>query len=352
MALQFQKEADEVKIYTFSLQYPSFLFPGKTQYSLGIPPKGVDIKVAVNSVNPVNWLMVGNEIKKLCPDIVIIRYWMPFMGPCLGTISRIIKRNKHTKLVCLVDNLIPHEKRMGDEMLTRYFVKPFDGFITMSQTVMNDTEKVTNAPVVLHEHPLIDNFGDPVSKQEARKYLGLEPDEKYILFFGFIRKYKGLDLLLDAIKILKDRNASLPKLIIAGEFYGNAEAYHEQIKTLGIEDALVLRTDFIPNEEVKYYLSACDFLIQPYRDATQSGVTPLAYHFEKPMLVTNVGGLADIVPDGKAGVVTEAEPAAIAAGIERLYTMDEALLIANVKQEKEKFSWESFTDAIRKLADF
>lgn len=352
MARQFIQEGDKVSIYTFSLQYPNILFPGKTQYSSASAPEDLNIKVAINSVNPLSWTKVGTEIKKQKPDFVIIRYWLPFMSPALGTIARIIKKNKHTRIICLVDNLIPHEARIGDKQLTNYFVKPVDGFITMSETVYNDTKSVTDAKVILHEHPLIDNFGEPVSKAEARKHLGLQEDEKYILFFGFIRKYKGLDMLLDATKILKDKNSSaLPKLIVAGEFYEDEQKYHQQIQELGIEENLIMHTDFIPNNEVKYYLSACDFLIQPYRDATQSGVTPLAYHFEKPMLVTDVGGLPDIVPDGKVGVVTEPNANDIAVGIERLYALDENEMIYNVRTEKQKYSWSTFTDAIRKLAN-
>ena len=346
------EEGDTVSIYTFSLQYPNILFPGKTQYSSAPAPKDLVIKVAINSVNPLNWTKVGNEIKKLKPDFVIIRYWLPFMSPALGTIARIIKKNKYTKIICLVDNLIPHEARIGDKQLTNYFIKPVDAFITMSETVYNDTKNLTDANVILHEHPLIDNFGNPVNKAKARKHLDLQQNEKYILFFGFIRKYKGLDMLLDAIKILKDKNPfALPKLIVAGEFYEDEQKYHQQIQQLGIEESLIMHTDFIPNNEVKYYLSACDFLIQPYRDATQSGVTPLAYHFEKPMLVTNVGGLPDIVPDGKVGVVTEPNANDIAVGIERLYALDEKEMIDNVRKEKQKYSWNTFTDAIRKLAN-
>lgn len=346
------EEGDNVKMYTFSLQYPNMLFPGKTQYSVAPKPEDLDIKVCINSVNPANWIKVGKEIKKLKPDFVIIRYWLPFMSPALGTIARIIKKNKHTKIICLVDNLIPHEARMGDKQLTNYFVKPVDGFITMSETVYNETKNVTDAKVILHEHPLIDNFGNPLTKAEARLHLGLQQDEKYILFFGFIRKYKGLDMLLEAIKILKDKKSSaLPKLIVAGEFYEDEQKYHQQINQSGIEEDLILHTDFIANDEVKYYLSACDFVIQPYRDATQSGVTPLAYHFEKPMLVTNVGGLPDIVPDGKVGVVTEPNAADIAAGIERLYTLDENEMIDHVRIEKQKYSWNTFTDAIRNLVN-
>lgn len=352
MAKQMIDEGDNVKIYTFSLQYPKILFPGKTQFSKDPPPAHLDIEQTINSVNPISWFITGNKIKHLKPDIVIVRYWLPFMAPCLGTIARIIKKNKHSKILCLVDNLIPHEKRIGDKQLTTYFVKPFDGFITMSRSVFNDTKKVTKSRVILKEHPIIDNFGQPINKQEARKYLKLNPNDHYILFFGFIRKYKGLDMLIEAIKILKNKHAqTIPKLIVAGEFYEDNQKYLQLIDDLDLKNDIILHTDFIENEKVKYYVSACDFVIQPYRSATQSGVTPLAYHFEKPMLVTNVGGLPDIVPNGETGIVTEPNATSIAEGIETLYSLNEADLIENVKREKQKYSWENFTNAIKNLAE-
>jgi glycosyltransferase involved in cell wall biosynthesis len=203
LARQFQQEQDDVSIYTFSLQYPNFLFPGTTQYSSEPAPTGITIKVRISSVNPFNWIMAGNELNKLRPDIIVVRYWLPFMGPCLGTILRLAKKNKHTKVVCIADNVIPHEYRPGDKQFTQYFVKPIDAFITLSTKVMNDLKQFTNKPAKQVVHPLYDNFGEAIRKKDARAYLGLPSDEKIILFFGFIRKYKGLDILFDAIKILK-----------------------------------------------------------------------------------------------------------------------------------------------------
>ena len=292
LARQFQDEGYETMIYTFSLQYPNFLFPGTTQYSTEPAPTDLKLKVCINSINPLNWLLVGNELKKLQPDIVVVRYWLPFMGPCLGTILRQVKKNKHTKIVCIADNVIPHEKRLGDEPFTQFFFKPIDAFITMSEKVMQDLRQFTQKPATQVVHPLYDNFGEALLKQDARQYLSLPQNEKIILFFGFIRKYKGLDLLLEAMNLLKLQHPSLQiKLLIAGEFYEDRKQYDEQIEQLNIASSLILKTDFIADSEVKYYLSAADFVIQPYRNATQSGVTPLAYHFNKPMLVTNVGGL-------------------------------------------------------------
>lgn len=350
LARQFQFEKDEVTIYTFSLQYPGFLFPGTTQYSSEPAPDDLHIKVRINSVNPFNWLQVGNALKKLRPDIIVVRYWLPFMGPCLGTVLRFAKKNKHTKVVCIADNIIPHEHRPGDKQFTQYFIKPIDAFITMSAKVMSDLKSFTGKPAKQVVHPLYDNFGEAVSKSEARAFLKLpEESQKIILFFGFIRKYKGLDILFDAMKILKENNTGI-KLLVAGEFYEDEKPYLEQIAQLGIADVVYLHTSFIDDSKVKYYLSAADFVIQPYRNATQSGVTPLAYHFEKPMLVTNVGGLSALVPDEKVGVVAEPDAQDIAAKILKLYSLGENYFLPYLKEEKQKYSWAVLTQTIRALA--
>jgi glycosyltransferase involved in cell wall biosynthesis len=277
------------------------------------------------------------------------------MGPALGTILRCVRKNKHTRIVAITDNIIPHEKRMGDTPFTRYFLKSCDAFITMSEKVMLDLRKfVQDKPAKQVLHPLYDNFGSPVSKLEARKRLGIEPGLRVILFFGFIRKYKGLDILLRAMKLLMDENNKLQiinyKLLIAGEFYEDQKQYTHLIEELGIKDDLLLRTDFIPDSEVKYYLCAADAVIQPYRTATQSGVTPLAYHFEKPMIVTNVGSLPDLVPHEKAGLVCEPEPASIAAAIARYFQLGEDYFLPHLRIEKEKYSWHKLVDSISEIA--
>lgn len=352
LARQFQDEGYETMIYTFSLQYPNFLFPGTTQYSTEPAPTDLQIKVCINSINPLNWLLVGNELKKLQPDIVVVRYWLPFMGPCLGTVLRQIKKNKHTKIVCIADNVIPHEKRLGDKPFTQYFLKPIDAFITMSEKVMQDLRQFTQKPAAQVVHPLYDNFGEALLKQDARQYLSLPQNEKIILFFGFIRKYKGLDLLLEAMNLLKLQHPSLQiKLLIAGEFYEDRKQYDEQIEQLNIASSLILKTDFIADSEVKYYLSAADFVIQPYRNATQSGVTPLAYHFNKPMLVTNVGGLPSLVPHKKVGLVAEPTAQSIANTIVELYQLGEGFFLPHLLQEKKQYSWSVLTQQIKTLAN-
>jgi glycosyltransferase involved in cell wall biosynthesis len=345
LAKQFMEEGFDTSIYTFSLQYPNFLFPGSTQLSNEPAPAHLKIKACINSINPLNWLKVGNELRKLKPDYIVVRFWMPFFGPCLGTILRIVNRNKFTQIICIADNVIPHEKRMGDTLLTKYFFSSIHRFVTMSEKVNQDLKTFTHKPSINIVHPIYDNFGDIITKEEARKHLDLPVNEKIILFFGFIRKYKGLDLLLEAMNNSSIREANI-KLLIAGEFYDNKEEYETIISKHNLANSLYLRTQFIDNSEVKYYLSASDFVIQPYKNATQSGVTPLAYHFEKPMLVTNVGGLANLVPHMKVGIVTEPNADSIAAGIMKLYELGETHFLKHLCEEKKKFSWEHLTTAI------
>jgi glycosyltransferase involved in cell wall biosynthesis len=353
LARQFQNEGHDVTIYSFSLQYPDFLFPGSTQYSSEPAPADLNINIKVNSINPLNWLAVGNEIKSLKPDLVVVRYWLPLMGPALGTILRRIKSNKHTRIICIADNVVPHEKRFGDHAFTKYFVKPVDAFITMSEKVLTDLRSFTQTkPAVLQPHPLYDVFGNAVSKQEARTHLGIDQNEFVFLFFGFIRKYKGLDMLLEAFAQLKKSRFQNPnsKLLIAGEFYEDRKLYDDLIEQLQLKDDLILKTEFIADSEVKYYLCAADAVVQPYRNATQSGVTPLAYHFEIPMIVTNVGGLPAFVPQRKVGLVCEPTADAIAAAMQEFMQTGSAHFIPYLQEEKKKYGWDKMTAAVLQLA--
>ena len=348
LAKELITEGIDTSIYTFSYQYPNFLFPGTTQYSSEPPPEGIPIKVKINSINPFNWIAVGNELKKIKPDIIVVRYWLPFMGPCLGTILRRVKSNGHTKIICIADNILPHEKRPGDKALTRYFTKPIDGFITMSEKVLADLRLYAQKkPAKLVPHPLYDNFGEIISKQEARKKLGIGQEDEVILFFGFIRKYKGLDILLKAFKILHSQFRTLNlKLMIAGEFYEDEKIYTALLNDEVIKDHLILHTHFISDKEVKYYLCASDCVVQPYRSATQSGVTPLAYHFEIPMIVTNVGGLPLMVADKKVGLVAEPTPESIAEKISEYFKTGENYFLPALREQKKKYSWKNMVDAI------
>jgi glycosyltransferase involved in cell wall biosynthesis len=352
---QFMDEGYECSIFSYSLQYPSILFPGKTQYTSDPAPEGIEIYSVINSIHPLNWLQVGNELKRMRPDIIVARFWLPFMGPALGTILRTVRKNKYTRIIALIDNIFPHEKRFGDKPFSKYFLKRCDAFLVMSEKVMRDLRQFEpEKPAILAMHPLFDNFGEPVSKQEARNYLKLDTETSILLFFGIIRKYKGLDILLEAVRILKEKRSPLlqkMKLLIAGEFYEDPAAYHRQIDEYGIREYLVLRTNYIPDAEVKYYLCAADGLVQPYRNATQSGVTPLAYHFNKPMIVTNVGGLPELVPHKKAGLVCEPEPNALANAIEEYFELGENYFIPHLRVEKERLSWHNFVATITELAE-
>lgn len=349
LAKQFNDEGHECSIVSFSLQYPSFLFPGTTQYSTDAAPDGLAIHTLINSVNPLNWLSAGMKMKKWKPDVLVVRYWLPFMGPALGTILRQVKKNRHTKIVCIADNVIPHEKRPGDVAFTKYFLKSIDAFVTMSEKVLNDLRKFTGKPAQLVQHPLYDNFGEAIAKEDARNFLKLNQSDKIILFFGFIRQYKGLDLVLKAMADEKIRKENI-KLLIAGEFYENDRPYLQLIKENNLEERIILKTNFIPDSEVKYYLCSGDCVIQPYRNATQSGVTPLAYHFEKPMIVTNVGGLPSLVPHEKVGLVCEPNPQSIAGAILKFYQLGEEFFIPHLRTEKKKYSWSKLTEAIFNLA--
>lgn len=352
IAREYIKKGDEVEIFTFTLQYPSFLFPGKTQYSPDPRPEDLDIKRKVNSINPFNWIKVGRELKKKNADLLIIKFWLPLMAPCFGMIARIVKGNGKTKVVSILDNIIPHEHRPGDKILSKYFVSSIDAFIAMSKSVYDDLKSLNDKkPCLMSPHPIYDNFGTAVSREEAIGSLGLDPSAKYMLFFGFIRDYKGLDILLKAVADERIKNSDI-KLIVAGEFYNNSEKYFEMEKQLGLEGKIIWRTDFIADEQVKNYFCASDIIVQPYKTATQSGVTQIAYHFEKPMLVTNVGGLPEIVPNGKVGYSVEPEAKVIADAISDFYCNGRyAEFVENIKEEKKKYSWDRMLENVDKAME-
>jgi len=345
LAYQLQTEGHEVVIYSFSLQYPSFLFPGKTQFTDEPAPNGLTIRTVVNSVNPINWMQVGAQMKREKFDLIIVKYWLPFMGPAFGTILRRAKKNGNTRVVCIVDNIIPHEKRPGDREFTRYFIKPVDAFISMSRDVLKDVKTFTEKPSFYTPHPIYDSYDEAVSKAAACAHLKLDPNTKYLLFFGFIREYKGLDLLLEAMADERMAKAGV-ELIAAGEYYDkNVEAKNNAIiEKYQLQRVVHLTTDFIANSEVRYYFSAADLVVQPYKHATQSGITQIAYHFEKPMIVTNVGGLAEGVPDGRVGFVAEPNPTAIADAILKFFEPNSIPDVReNILNEKKKYTWEAFT---------
>lgn len=350
MANEFMNQGHSVSIETFTTQYPSFLFPGKSQFSSQSKPENLIINRRFSSVNPFSWIKLGRKLKKQAPDLIIVKFWLPFMGPAFGTILRIAKKNQKTKVVCVIDNMIPHEKRFGDKSFTKYFVKPIDGFVAMSQSVYDDILKFTSTEnKLLSPHPIYDNFGIPLEKSEALKELNLSSEFKYILFFGVIRKYKGLDLLLESFSDDYFVNNKI-KLIIAGEHYDEREFYDQIIQKNQLEDQIVRVDEFIPDDKVRLFFCAADLVVQPYRNATQSGVTQIAYHFEKPMIVTDVGGLAELCPNEKVGYVVNPDKKEINQAMKRFFDQaDVSEMIQHIKEEKKKLGWDVLTKNILSL---
>ncbi len=351
LSQSFIKNGINCSICSFSLQYPKILFPGKTQFEeAGKAPENIKIYSTINSVNPFSWFKTAKKIRKNSPDLVIIHYWMPFMAPSLGTIARKIKKNKKTKIIAITHNVIPHEKRTGDKTLTRFFLKSCDGFVALAESVKNDINRFVFSPkAIFNPHPIYDIFGDIIEKKQARKYLNLNPEDKIILFFGLIRDYKGLDILLEAMSDERIKNANI-KLVVAGEFYEDKSKYEKIINSKKIKDKVIITGTYIAQDEVKYYFSAADIIVQPYKTATQSGVTQIGYHFNKAMLVTNVGGLAEIIPHNKVGYVVEPEAGKIADALFDFYDKNkEKEFSENAATEKEKYSWKNMINSIIKL---
>ena len=351
LAKQFMAEGHDVEIWTFTLQYPSFLFPGKTQYSNEPAPEGIAIRRELNSCNPFNWIRVGKAIKKAAPDLLICCYWMSFFAPAYGLISRMAKKNGKTKCVALVHNMIPHEPNILDKLFAPYFIKSQDGFVALSESVVKDIDLLdkANKPKTFSPHPIYDHYGERMTKKEACAALGLDDKNGYMLFFGLVRAYKGLDVLLDAFGLIKDQLPTV-QLIIAGEFYEDEEKYRAQIAANGLKERVLLRNEFIPDGDLRKYFGAADLIVQPYKTATQSGVTQVAFHFEKPMLVTNVGGLGEIVHDHKMGYACEPTAEAIAADIvDYFQNKRQEAYTAYLQKEKTKYAWSNMARAFYQI---
>lgn len=351
LARSLSKEGHEVIIWSFSLQYPSILFPGKSQFDKGVGPVDLNIKTKINSINPVSWFKTASQISSWKPDLVLVRFWLPFMGPSLGTICRRVRSKTKAPVIAIVDNMIPHEKRPGDKMLSKYFTSSCDGFIAMSRAVLNDISTFSSSPFkAFLPHPVYDIFGDKIDKATAKSALGLSEKKRVILFFGFIRKYKGLDLLLKAMCEKRVRDLGIT-LVVAGEFYDDEKYYTDIIAQENISSNVILKKEFIPSEEVKNYFCASDLVVQPYRTATQSGVSQIAYHFEKPMVVTDVGGLGEMVDHMKGGYVVLPEPVEIAKAIEDFFLNGrEDAFSSYLTIAKERFSWTHFVKGIESLS--
>lgn len=350
LALAFEQAGLSTQIVSFTLQYPHFLFPGKSQFTDEPAPLGLNSIALINTVNPLSWFKTAAYILKQKPKLVVVRYWMPFMAPSLGFICRQLLQ-KGISTVAITDNILPHEPFPFQKPLTKYFLGGCKAFISMSEAVLADLRTFEKLkPAKLVKHPLYDNFGDAPSRSEACAALNLEEDFKYVLFFGFIRAYKGLDLLLQAFALINTQALKV-KLLIAGEFYESESKYRQLITDLDLVNKVVLHTHFIPNQAVAQYFAVSHLIAQTYWHATQSGVTQIAFYYDKPMLVTPVGGLAEIVRHQQSGYVVPQEPTAIADAIFDFFEHDRLNAFSNeVSIDKKQFSWELLVETIQKIA--
>ncbi len=351
MARHYQAEGHRVRMKTFTVQYPAFLFPGKSQFTDTPAPDDLQIERCIHTANPLNWLRQGLRLKRERPDVVILKYWTPFMAPCFGSIARLARRNRHTKFICQIDNVEPHEPHFFDRWFNSWFLGAMDGFVYMSEQVHRELSAYTSAPALFSPHPMFENYGERIDRMKACANLGLDPAKRYALFFGLIRDYKGLDLLLEAWRRLRQQGElSEYRLLVAGEFYTDKSPYIKQINGAELKDCIILHDRFIPDEEVKNYFSAADFLVLPYKTATQSGVTQIAYKFNLPTLVTRVGGLAEIIPDGKAGIVCAPDVAAIASSIRQMASVKVLeQLRSGMKEESKRFTWDAMCRRLLEL---
>lgn len=340
----------KIKIITFTRQYPEFLFPGKTQYTDDQSSKIPTLR-SIDSIWPVSWWRTCRIIRQWHPDILVLHYWMSFFAPAYGVIARCLKKHG-IRILVIAHNARSHEKRPAETMLARFFFKSCDGILVLSKSVHSDLIDLgIDKPIIQTGHPVYDIFGTPVSPKAARKALGFSAKDRLLLFFGFIRRYKGLQTLLKAMPlVLKELEM---KLIVAGEFYGDKQEYLELVKQGGIEKQVIFNDEYIPNDRVGLYFCAADLIVQPYLSASQSGVAQIAYHFEKPIIVTSVGGLAEIVPHNKAGFVVPPEnPVELARAILQFFQENKAgLLRQGVLQEKKRYSWQQLYDSLSVLLE-
>lgn len=342
------KRGHSVEIINFTRQYPNILFPGKTQQESGGAGIPVPSTALIDSINPLNWIKHGIQLRNRRADLVISTFWLPFFGPSSGTLHKLLRRGK-TKTLTILHNIVPHEHRPGDVLFTKYLFRHTDYFIVQSESVEKDLlHFVPNATYKRVALPMFSLFKDRISKEEAKKILGIN-DERVIMFFGYIRPYKGLHVLIDAMKIVKETMKL--RLLICGEFYGDEEKYREHINEAGIGDVTTVFSDYIPNEKVHLYFSAADVVVQPYVTATQSAIAQMAYFFSSPIIATNVGALPEVVIHEKSGlIVPPNDPQSLADAIVRFYDEHmERKLMTGAAEERQKYSWDAMVDAIEEL---
>jgi glycosyltransferase involved in cell wall biosynthesis len=337
----------EVKAFTFTRQYPSFLFPGKTQYvTPGDKAKKVDSEAILDTANPFSWRPAARKIAAWKPDLLVMKYWMSYLAPSLGTVARYLKR-RGIPVITVLDNVIPHETKFFDKPFSRWFLRGNSGCVAMSEAVLKDMLSLTpDKPYILQPHPLYDHFGQKMDKRAAQEALGLDPGKRTLLFFGLIRDYKGLDLLIDALPLLGEEY----QLVIAGESYGSFEKYQAQIAASGCADRIKVFNRYIDDEEVPRFFSAADLCVLPYKSATQSGITAIALHFDLPVVATPVGGLAESIEKPGIGLMTSGISAdAIADAVRAFYAANPDAFVENIRQTKATMTWEVFAG---KILDF
>jgi len=334
---------NQVIPFTFKRQYPEFLFPGKTQYvTKDDCALHIDSIPVLDTANPLNYRKCAKQIMKTNPDVLVMRYWMTYFAPSLGTVANYFKK-RGCRVVSILDNVVPHEQHFFDKPLTTWFLKQNSGFLVMSKSVRNDMLSLhPDAKFVLKEHPLYNHFGEKLTKRLAIEQLELDPDKKILLFFGLIRDYKGLDLLIDAMTLLDESY----QLIIAGECYGDFEKYQQAIDRSSAHSRIKVINRYIADKEVPQLFSATDLLVAPYRSATQSGVIPVAYHFDVPVLATDVGGLKESIERAGTGLVCLPTAESLSENIRKFFLSDREIFINNIQKEKDALSWEAFADAL------
>ncbi len=341
-----RERGHDVHVISFRRQYPSFLFPGRTQQDTGEEPIPIAAEPLLDSIGPISWVRIALRIKQYAPDLVIFKYWMPFFAPCYAGVILLSKLLHPTRVLYICDNIVPHEHTPLDGLLTRLGLGFVDHFVVMSNIVHRDLLSfVPQAEVKQVPHPVYSIFGEPLPKEEARRRLGLGRGN-LILFFGYVRAYKGLHILLQAMPDVLRRVPAL--LLVAGEFYSDKSSYLDLVEQLGIGSAVTIVDEFIPNQDVRLYYSAADVVVLPYLSATQSGIVQIAYHFNKPLITTDVGGLPDEVRHGETGFVVPAgNPKALADAIVSFFREKRAAEFARqIAQHKGRYSWEKLAQAI------
>lgn len=344
-----REDGNEVQLYTFKFQYPKLLYkkPQKDMKSSGFGTNDADF--CIHTLNPFNWIKVAGRIKKQKPELIILQWWHPYFAPCFWSICKLLRREK---ILFVCHNVFPHERFPLDRLLTKWTLGCGRYFITQSKMDARDLLSVKHDAVYrVTPHPTYGMFcKQGMSMQKAREQLQIDQVQRVLLFFGFVRKYKGLQYLLEAMKLLKERDFKV-QLWVVGDFGEDKEEYVEQIRAFEIGDQVQMVEGYVPDDEVEKYFAASDLVVLPYLSATQSGIVQIAFGFEKPVLVTEVGGLPDVVTNGKTGYVVEPRSAeTIAEAIMDYYINNRReAFVSQIEKEKDRFSWKTFVDTLMEM---